>query len=80
MKIVDICLVEEPEETLPAMVDPLVTPPESLRHYCTAMSRRLRNRTGGLIDVQLRGAKLHNISPWTDVEYFHRTVRDFLYS
>lgn len=78
MKIVAICLAEEPEETLPAIVDPLVTPSASLRHHCRVMSQRLRSRTGGLIDVQLRGARLENISPWTEVEYFHRTVRDFL--
>jgi len=80
MKIVAICLAEEPEETLPALLDLFITLPASLQDRCKVVSRRLRSRTGGLIDVQLRGVRLENVSPWTEVEYFHQTVQEFLYS
>jgi hypothetical protein len=80
MTILALCVAKEPEEEIPAMVKRYKDSYETVIPRCRDMSRRLQSRTGGLLEVQLRGAKLDQITPAMKVGYLHRTVRDFLIS
>jgi hypothetical protein len=78
LTILSLCLAKEPLEELPTTVKALQTSPEEMYRRCRDMSRRLKTRSGGLLEVQLRGAKPNNISPVMKIGYLHRTVREFV--
>jgi antitoxin component of RelBE/YafQ-DinJ toxin-antitoxin module len=78
MTVLSLCFAKEREENLPTMVKSFTSSPKAMVPCWIDLSRRLKSRTGGLLEVQLRGAKLDGISAEMKVQYLHRTVRDFL--
>jgi hypothetical protein len=76
MTVLSLCLAKERDEELPNIVKTLTS--QAMIHRCRDMNRRLKSRTGGLIEVQLRGVRIDKIDPSMKVGYLHRTVRDFL--
>jgi len=78
MTVLSLCFAKEREENLPTMVKSFISSPTAMVPRWIDLSRRLKSRTGGLLEVQLRGAKLDGISAEMKVQYLHRTVRDFL--
>ena len=78
MTLLSLCLAKERIDKLPLLAETCVRSPETLIHCCNTMSRRLQSRTGGLLEVQLQGARTNRIAPAMKVGYLHRTVREFL--
>ena len=79
MTILGLYLAKEREDALPEIIKSLlISPYETTVPPCIAISRRLKSQTGGLLEVQLRGFKLTQMSLHMKVGYLHRTVRDFL--
>lgn len=78
MTILSLCLAHQPQEKLSEITMLFRESPDDVILRCQDMSRRLKTRSGGLLEVQLRGARPTDLSPSMKVEYHHRTVRDFL--
>jgi transposase len=78
MTLLSLCLAKERIEKLPLLAETCVRSPETLIRCCYTISRRLKSRTGGLLEVQLQGARTNKIAPGMKVGYLHRTVREFL--
>ncbi|TGO60900.1 hypothetical protein BELL_1182g00010 [Botrytis elliptica] len=78
MNILGMCLAMEPDEKVAAMTKGFIADPNAMAPVFKNMSRRLKSRTGGLLEVQVRGTKAMKILPNMAVAYLHRTVQEFL--
>jgi hypothetical protein len=76
LTVLSFCLARESIKELDATAKRYKESWKDIMSDVQNMSRRLKSRTGGLLEVQLFSSKTP--SPATKVGYLHRTVRDFL--
>lgn len=78
MNILGMCLAMESDEKVAATTKGFIADPKTMTPIFQDMSRRLKSRTGGLLEVQVRGTRAKKILPNMAVGYLHRTVQEFL--
>lgn len=78
INILAMCLAMEPDDKVTVMAKRFVADPNTMAPVFRDMRRRLKSRTGGLLEVQVYGTKAKKILPNMPVSYLHRTVQEFL--